>query len=203
MNFLDWVTHYGKICMSLGHLAFLQCFPSWWPRKVARNGRNVAILPSKYASEHFRIPFAVGVFKYSRNLSKASTVLSIAVWKLPACESVRCNGSCRGPASREFRWGKRLKFEGFCKVIWRRKRSPVLGRMKVPFLSTYSKISTLADEAMIPESNLRHAWRRAETFDLTESPIHLKPMMTSFWSFHDFVICLQRMLKMYESKTNS
>lgn len=95
-------------------------------------GKKVAMLPSKYARELFRMPFAAGVCSHVQNSHHDSTVLSTAVRKVPAWEYVRRRGRIEDP---ELEREGPSKFEGLRRVIWRRTRSPVPGRMKVPFLS--------------------------------------------------------------------
>lgn len=76
------------------------------------------------------MPLAVGVWSHFQNSFPASEDLPRAVLNVPACEYVRRrNGGSSSPLNCP------SKFAGLRRVIWRRTRSPVPGRMKVPFLS--------------------------------------------------------------------
>jgi hypothetical protein len=95
------------------------------------------MLPNRYASEHFNIPLASGVFKYLQKSFAESTLLSTAVLKVPACDQM-LPGASR--LSSEFWRLDPSKFAGFRRVICLRTRSPVFGRINVPFLSFYSLV---------------------------------------------------------------
>lgn len=150
------------------------------------------MLPNKYASEHFSIPLASAVFEYLKDSVQKSfadaTVLSTAVRNVPACEKVLArrrvllrpsSGSCgAGPS----------KFAEFRSVICLRTRSPVPGRIKVPFLSFCTELLAMVlaklDYAL---DNLHCAWTGGKIGDRKETLDQLKPTESSFWCFHGFV----------------
>lgn len=100
-------------------------------------GRNVAMLPSRYAIEHFNMPLPSGVLMYFHSslveLRRVSMLVFNAVRNVPACEQV--DGGVRLSTERPKEGSS--KFAGFRSVICLRIRSPVPGRINVAFLSFY------------------------------------------------------------------
>lgn len=92
--------------------------------------------PSKYASEHLSMPFAVGVFSHSRNRFHRSLATSNVpffalnpVFVLRVESSGLSDSERAGPSKSVAR-----------NVICRLTRSPVPGRINVPFFSLYFKL---------------------------------------------------------------
>jgi hypothetical protein len=126
------------------------------------------------------MPLAVGVCSHRQNSFAASTDLPRAVLNVPACEyDLRRSGGgepLRGPS----------KFAGLRRVICRRTRSPVPGRMNVPFLSFCCKAPVSVPvllTAALGKKSLRCVWRIERICGLMAALGHLKPSVSSFLSF--------------------
>jgi hypothetical protein len=110
------------------------------------------MLPKTYAREHFKIALASGVFRYTQNSLADSTVLSSAVRNVPACEyceCVRLSGVSDSSPSMGLYLAGPSKFDEPRRVICLRIRSPVPGRIKVPFLSFWSECQNVQDRWVI------------------------------------------------------
>lgn len=124
-----------------------KCFPSLCsPSHLLKNGRNVAMQPRRYATEHLNMAIPVGLFAALQKSLTATLVFSAAELKIPICESCRCNGSIWSSSMELPRAGPSKFAER--SVICRRTRSPVPGKIKVPFRSFYirSHVNSVEDD---------------------------------------------------------
>jgi len=87
--------------------------------------------PSRYANEHFSIPLAVGVLNHSTNLFHLALATSSVPFLALNPVLLRDKSSGRSESDR----AGPSKSIGDRKVICLRTRSPVPGRIKVPFFS--------------------------------------------------------------------
>jgi hypothetical protein len=100
--------------------------------------------PSKYAREHLSMPFAVGVFSHSRNRCHRSLATSnVPFFALNPVFVLRVGSSGLSDSERAAPSKSVAR-----NVICLRTRSPVPGRMKVPFFSLYVKLISMDFEGL-------------------------------------------------------